>query len=287
MNLKTATPAEIDTALAAIYERAATPEHNLAYARERLNTILRALLSGERTHWTEDSRVKADAAVTKYAAEYAAIMAECDPYDAQFNARGGWTRAFLVLNTGGHIHSSMNCATCFATTRFGWLPQVSGATEAEIVGQAGEGACTVCWPTAPVDVLKRTRTLLHSSEETAAVARQARADKKAAAAAKKAEKAITAPDGTALRIFKYTREARIVVTHRGEKTYPAFDIYDTIETAMAAKGWLTDHFQHLSFGWSGETAEAVQQVSEALAAKFGSTVEAEVAAAKVRAGKRK
>ena len=35
----------------------------------------------------------------------------------------GWSRFFLVLNTDGHIHSSMNCSTCTYTTRFSWLIQ--------------------------------------------------------------------------------------------------------------------------------------------------------------------
>ena len=29
-----------------------------------------------------------------------------------------WTRAFLVINSNGHVHSSMDCNTCFPTTRY-------------------------------------------------------------------------------------------------------------------------------------------------------------------------
>jgi len=66
----------------------------------------------------------------------------------------GWTRAFLVRNGNGHIHSSMACSTCYPTTEFGWLTDLSGADEAEIIEHAKEVACTVCYPDAPVEKYK-------------------------------------------------------------------------------------------------------------------------------------
>lgn len=61
----------------------------------------------------------------------------------------GWSRFFLV--TGGHIHSSMSCSTCYPTTLFGWLPQLSGLTEADAVAAHGPLLCSVCYPSAPVE----------------------------------------------------------------------------------------------------------------------------------------
>jgi len=65
-----------------------------------------------------------------------------------------WSRFFLVQNNGGHIHSSMSCSTCNKlgqSTQFGWLPQLSGDTEADAVAAHGAILCTVCYPSAPVE----------------------------------------------------------------------------------------------------------------------------------------
>lgn len=62
----------------------------------------------------------------------------------------GWSRFFLVTSSAGHVHSSMHCSTCRPETRFGWLPELSGQSEAEAVKDLGPTLCTVCFPTAPV-----------------------------------------------------------------------------------------------------------------------------------------
>jgi hypothetical protein len=85
----------------------------------------------------------------------ASAEAEYDEAKAAFDAAnekyGGWSRFFLVQNTNGHIHSSMHCSTCYSTTPFGWLPDLSGLTEAEAVEEWGGILCSVCFPSAPVD----------------------------------------------------------------------------------------------------------------------------------------
>ena len=58
----------------------------------------------------------------------------------------GWTRFYLVQ----HIHNSTHCSSFRPTTRIGWLPDVSGLTEAEAVAAHGETLCTICFPSAPV-----------------------------------------------------------------------------------------------------------------------------------------
>jgi hypothetical protein len=66
----------------------------------------------------------------------------------------GWSRFFLVTSSPGHIHSSMKCSTCRWTTTFGWLPELSGKTEADAVDELGPTLCSVCFPSAPLDWTK-------------------------------------------------------------------------------------------------------------------------------------
>ena len=63
----------------------------------------------------------------------------------------GWSRFFLVTQANGHIHSSMSCSTCYPTTQYGWLPTLSGLTEADAVAAQGPRLCTICFPSAPVE----------------------------------------------------------------------------------------------------------------------------------------
>jgi hypothetical protein len=72
--------------------------------------------------------------------------------NAVWHANGCWNRFFMV--PGGHIHATMNCPTCnkgLEPTTFGWLPQLSGLTEAEAVAAHGAILCTVCFPSAPTE----------------------------------------------------------------------------------------------------------------------------------------
>ena len=73
---------------------------------------------------------------------HAAIALDKDLYT-------GWQRFFLV--TDGHIHASTQCHTLRITTSIGWLPDLSGLTEADAVAAHGPLLCTVCFPSAPVE----------------------------------------------------------------------------------------------------------------------------------------
>lgn len=73
------------------------------------------------------------------------------PLDAEWDRRGGWSRFFIVQNNNGHIHSNMHCSTCYVRTQFGWLPDLSGLTEADAVEAHGTILCSVCFPSAPVE----------------------------------------------------------------------------------------------------------------------------------------
>lgn len=122
-------------------------------------------------------------------AKIEAVSAEIEPYEDEYTRRGRWTRAFLVTNGNGHVHKNMYCSTCRPTTRFAWLTEYSDHKEGEIVEDAGERACTVCYPTAPVDVLKRA-TKIYSKEERKTMAEKAakKAELDAKRAAKNAKK---------------------------------------------------------------------------------------------------
>lgn len=85
-------------------------------------------------------------------AELAANADEQAKLNAVWHANGCWNRFFMV--PGGHIHSTMSCSTCnngAEPTMFGWLPQLSGLTEADAVAAHGALLCTICFPSAPVE----------------------------------------------------------------------------------------------------------------------------------------
>lgn len=186
----TATPVEIDTELARLNieaERARCELHALTQQAHRL-----AQYGG--TAHLEALRVRIDTA----RATIIAYEAAGEPLEEEYRRRGGWTRAWLVTNTGGHVHRTTACRTCYPTTRFAWLTQFSGRTEEEIVDEAGAAACTECYPNAPVAVRARPSRITTPQQQARAQARAARA--KATAA-----KAITAPEGTPLRTTGYGR----------------------------------------------------------------------------------
>jgi len=136
-----------------------------------------------------------------------------------------WNRAFLVPQ--GHVHSSMDCSTCNrqgSDTEFTWLPQYSGAEETQIVDDAGERACTVCYPSAPVDVLQRPTRIYSDDERQQLQAAEERRNQREAARTARAAKAPTAT-GEPLQIEVGTRE------WRGE-TVPAIEELKTERTAI-------------------------------------------------------
>lgn len=101
---------------------------------------------------TKENRSKAEAS-------YNACIKEIVTINAEFDSRGGWNRYWLVDNTNGHIHHNRQCSSCFPTTVFAWLPDQSGMRSTDLVELAGEKACTVCFPDAPVSALNRPSLL--------------------------------------------------------------------------------------------------------------------------------
>ena len=191
-------------------------------------------------------------------AKFAEAVEAIDDHEAAYT---GWVRFWLVLNTNGHIHRGTNCSTCFPTTEFDLLPELSGLTEAEAVDAHGAILCTVCFPTAPVE-------WTNGKSKASIEAKAQRAADKAAREAKRLEKALL-PNGEPLVVFD------------ANGRWP-----ERIVTLAAAKSWLTSAYEwdldHPSY-----TLEAVAEVAAAVAAKTGESVDKVRADAAKRAAKRK
>jgi hypothetical protein len=112
----------------------------------------------------------------------------------------GWSRAFLVRNSNGHIHKSRECVTCFDTTSYVWLTEMSGRDELEIAYLAGEKACTICYAHAPSSYFLRECGL---EDPEVVEARRIRQARKAEIEAKRQKTGIWNPDGTPLKVFEY------------------------------------------------------------------------------------
>ena len=194
------TPVEIDTALAALYQRLYTAQDRQQSWNDSIETAARSLLSkpywakptvaevqallrqvlaGEVTGYDATRMREAHDRVNGFQQEIDNLREQIAEYNEEFQRRGGWTRAFLVTNGNGHVHSSMGCSSCYPTTRYHWVTSLSDHDEAEVVEAAGERACTVCYPSAPVEVLNRPTTLFTPDEKAKQKARAEREAKKA------------------------------------------------------------------------------------------------------------
>ena len=127
-----------------------------------------------------------------------------------------WTRAFLVLASNGHVHSSLDCSTCFPTTRYQWLIQYSNDDEATIVDDAGQDACTICYPSAPAETLNRPSRIVTADKIAKAEAKAEREAKKAARIAK--EKANAPTKSGEFLYYKEGKWTREIKTERSAIT---------------------------------------------------------------------
>ena len=129
--------------------------HQMAMRRRTTSEIIsqaEALISGEDGS-REQNLIRSR--VTKYLEAFQdasgklyALRSEALPLEETFEEHR-WSRFFLVTSSQGHVHSSMDCSTCFESTQYGWLPTLSGLTEADAVVQEGSILCSVCFPSAP------------------------------------------------------------------------------------------------------------------------------------------
>jgi hypothetical protein len=248
--MKLTTPIEIDTALAELYDKKYELRLSVERAEQEVLFVEKYYPSNQVRKEQAETRV---IAVKNKLAELATEIAEVEKLYT------GWTRAFLVSNANGHIHSTMSCATCFDTTRFIWLPNLSGEDRLKIAELAGEGACTICYPDAPSEYFLRKCQL---EDPKKVQAREEREAKKKERDAKKLLTGITNPDGTDLVI----RERRY---------------NNTIKTERTAQIWAVDNLywisQYADKDWLAEQVEERKQNHEivlaALAHKRGTSVE--------------
>ena len=123
-----------------------------------------------------------------------------------------WTRAYLVVSSDGHVHKDMYCSTCFPQTRYQWLVQYSNDDEKTIVEDAGQDACTICYPSAPAEVLNRPSRIVTADKLAKAKAKAERDAKREARIAK--EKANAPTKSGEFLYFKEGRYTHVIKTER-------------------------------------------------------------------------
>jgi hypothetical protein len=142
---------EVDTEVARLYGEYHTVANEIAKYRGWIDSAKKSAAKPYNQHEHHQAQYASEIA------KYEAKIEELRPiakvrqdaawaYDA--DNYGGWNRFFLVQ----HIHSNQHCSSFRPTTRVGWLPDVSGLTEAEAVAEHGATLCTICFPTAPVEL---------------------------------------------------------------------------------------------------------------------------------------
>jgi hypothetical protein len=195
----------------------------------------------------QESRDKA----AKVKLEISFINIEIGKLNAIYN-QDPWTRAFLVINSNGHVHSSMDCSTCFATTRYNWLIQYSNDDEKTIVEDAGQDACTVCYPSAPAEVLNRPSRIVTADKVAKAQAKAERDAKKAERIAKEKANAPTA-SGEFL-TYKEGKYTRVIKTERSAVT-EWFNLQWSIEREIVT------HY----YNGEAHSAESIQKQKDEIA----------------------
>lgn len=225
-DLQTAPPVEFDTALAALYGEQSKARRARGHAYDAVEREVGQILKKTYREVVTDDEIAAtlsaareavakgdpgyDAPSGQWSAWYGGkqlveayekfegtivpirdIAKRIGEFNQAFKDRGGWTRAYLVTNTGGHVHKSMDCSTCFYDrfdertgdykpgTQYFWMVEYSAKAEDEIVGDAGERACTVCYPSAPAEVLNRPTKMFTPDEKTKQQAKVEREAKRA------------------------------------------------------------------------------------------------------------
>jgi hypothetical protein len=198
-----------------------------------------------------------------------------------------WTRAFLVLASNGHVHKSQDCSTCFPTTRYNWLVQYSNDDENTIVEDAGQDACTVCYPSAPAEVLNRPSRIVTADKIAKA---QAKADRDAKKAARIAKEKANAPTISGEFIYyKEGKYTRVIKTERSAVT-EWFDQYANSQRSVVTQYFdgkphseqsIQDQKERIAF--AGEIA---QLICFRLAEKHGITYDEQEAILIKKYGKR-
>jgi len=184
------TPVIIDTQIAEL-------RNTIDDKRFAIHRLTQSIEYNKKHSWmgkeTEEKEIKRDALEK----EVAVCKEKLAALEALYT---GWSRAYLVRNSNGHIHKHLNCSTCFPTTQYVWLTEMSGRDELEIAFLAGEKACTICYAHAPSAYFLRQCEL---EDPEVVEARRVRQARKAEIEAKRLKTGIWNPDGTPLVVREY------------------------------------------------------------------------------------
>jgi hypothetical protein len=245
------TPVEIDSKLAELYYGKYDLENEIANLRSRIE------IYAEREYYAR-SKAQVESKLEKVLEDYKVLLASIQILNKKYT---GWSRAFLVSNSNGHIHASQDCSTCFPSTRYIWLTDLSGQDRLEIAGLAGEKACSVCYPDAPSEYFARKCQL----EDPAVVkAREERAVAKAEREAKRIAVGISNPDGSNLLVRNW---------------WDNLGYKENLKTERTARIWVKNHIVALAGAkdWQKEKFESVlpdiEKVLVAIAHKNNQSVE--------------
>lgn len=164
------TPVEIDTILAENWNKQAPLKFRIYRCRM-------ALADKTQTRWHASS----EKALVECQVKLEGLREEASPYETEYKSRP-WKRYYRVTNVGGHIHRELNCHTCFFSTEYAWVIDLSDCDETEMVATYGEMACTVCFPDAPTlsgygDGTSYMAKLTKDQKDAKAAAKQAKRDK--------------------------------------------------------------------------------------------------------------
>jgi hypothetical protein len=275
------TPVDIDTTLAniygeyfAAYRKTSEIKNSIKTNATRLKNMSPEAYNYE--YYNNHTQVLANK-LEQQEAVVNDILDEAVPYEAEFNRRGGWTRAFLVKNVNGHVHKTRDCSTCTTSTQFGWLTEYSGGSEETVVDDAGSSACTVCYPSAPVESLSRPSRI---QDPEVVAKRSAREEARLAKLREANIKGITAPDGSVLMDghgfeIKSARTAEITAVQ--SLTYVI-----ATKNGSYMRGAEKEHLN----SYLNKEESDVKRYVEALAAKRETTYDEEYKAIEVKAQKK-
>jgi hypothetical protein len=150
------------------------------------------------------------------------------------------------------------------------LPKYSGGSEEEIVNDAGEEACTVCYPSAPAEVLNRPSVIVTADKIAKA---EAKAEREIAKAQREAKRIASSPtrDGATLVINIGERKTRYDSETRQFVKLESFR-FEELKTERTAKIWYVDQLSY--FGNKSEEQieiirESCEVIVSALAEKHG------------------
>ena len=195
------TPAQVDSELSKKYEtyykvldQAASAKRDVGYAQRNHDDSARrnnGTAAANRIKDLQDSKEK----VASYGSKATKLIGQLAPYEQEYVKRGRWSRFHEVTGNSSqnHVHKSMNCSSCYSTTRYAWHPELSGQSESEAVVEFGEKMCTVCFPSAPAN------PNFHQPGRRDQETINARQAERAQRAAAKDAKSILRPDGSKLR----------------------------------------------------------------------------------------